>query len=196
MEAKAGDSDLLASAGQDRRIDLADLGGFTSRPRAPTEDKGRVSPLSAVYACHYVLSSNVAQLPAAVLRKQGENISLATDHPAFDLIHAKPNDFQTSYKWRETKQHHVLGWGNGYSPTTDYTVGQRVVYESKVYECVQTPNKGNTPGAAPLYWALAGPTNRWAMFDSEVSTQTIGDSPLRVVVRPGLINSLALLEPA
>ncbi|MFY3308095.1 phage portal protein [Achromobacter ruhlandii] len=50
-----------------------------------------------------------------VLRKQGENISLATDHPAFDLIHAKPNDFQTSYKWRETKQHHVLGWGNGYT---------------------------------------------------------------------------------
>ncbi|KWU16252.1 phage portal protein [Achromobacter xylosoxidans] len=71
--------------------------------------------LSAVYACHYVLSSNVAQLPAVVLRKQGETISLATDHPAFDLIHAKPNDFQTSYKWRETKQHHVLGWGNGYT---------------------------------------------------------------------------------
>lgn len=71
--------------------------------------------LSAVYACHYVLSSNVAQLPAAVLRKQGDKISLATDHPAYDLIHSKPNDFQTSYKWRETKQHHVLGWGNGYT---------------------------------------------------------------------------------
>lgn len=71
--------------------------------------------LSAVYACHYVLSSNVAQLPAVVLRKQGEKITPATDHPAFDLVHSKPNDFQTSYKWRETKQHHVLGWGNGYT---------------------------------------------------------------------------------
>ncbi|AZS78584.1 phage portal protein [Achromobacter spanius] len=71
--------------------------------------------LSAVYACHYVLSSNVAQLPAVVLRRQGNRIEPATDHPAFDLIHSKPNDWQTSYKWRETKQHHVLGWGNGYT---------------------------------------------------------------------------------
>ncbi|EHK64774.1 hypothetical protein [Achromobacter arsenitoxydans] len=81
-----------------------------------------------------------------------------------------------------------------YVPTTDYPVGARVVYQAQVFECVQTPNVGNTPGAAPLYWALAGPTNRWAMYDSEVSTQTVGDSPLRVVVRPGLVNSLALLE--
>lgn len=81
-----------------------------------------------------------------------------------------------------------------YSPTTDYAVGDRVEYQSKVYECVQAPNVGNTPGEAPLYWALSGPTNRWAMFDSEVSTQTRGESPLQVVVRPGLVNSLALLE--
>ncbi|MEN4918269.1 hypothetical protein ABE485_06320 [Achromobacter spanius] len=81
-----------------------------------------------------------------------------------------------------------------YVPTTDYAVGARVVYQAQVFECVQTPNVGNTPGAAPLYWTLAGPTNRWAMFDSEVSTQTVGDSPLQVVVRPGLVNSLALLE--
>lgn len=71
--------------------------------------------LSAVYACHYVLSSSIGQLPAAVLRRQGDKIEPATDHPAFDLVHSKPNDFQTSYKWRETKQHHVLGWGNGYT---------------------------------------------------------------------------------
>jgi len=71
--------------------------------------------LSAVYSCHYVLSSNVAQLPAVVLRKQGVKIEAATDHPAFDLVHSKPNEWQTSYKWRETKQNHILGWGNGYT---------------------------------------------------------------------------------
>lgn len=81
-----------------------------------------------------------------------------------------------------------------YVPTENYAVGARVVYQAQVFECVQSPNVGNTPGEAPLHWALAGPTNRWAMFDSEVSTQTVGESPLRVVVRPGLINSLALLE--
>ncbi|MGE8449106.1 MAG: hypothetical protein ACN6OP_00500 [Pseudomonadales bacterium] len=83
-----------------------------------------------------------------------------------------------------------------YSPTLDYQVGDRVVYESQVYECVQTPNIGNEPWAAPLYWSLAGPTNRWAMFDSEVSTKTLGSDALQVVVHPGVVNSLALLELA
>jgi hypothetical protein len=83
-----------------------------------------------------------------------------------------------------------------YAADTDYAVGAKVTYESNVYESVQTPNKGKTPGEQPLYWALSGPTNKWAMFDDEVSTQTTRDSPLTVVVKPGLVNSLALLELA
>lgn len=71
--------------------------------------------LTAVYSCIHVLSSALAQLPAIVLRGQGEKISLATDHPAYYLLHDAPNDWQTSYKWRETKQAHVCGWGNGYT---------------------------------------------------------------------------------
>ena len=81
-----------------------------------------------------------------------------------------------------------------YSETTDYPVGARVIYEDAVYESVQAPNVGHTPGADPLYWAAIGATNRWLMFDSEVSTQTVAPSPLEVVVAPGIINSVALLE--
>lgn len=71
--------------------------------------------LSAVYSCIYVLSSSIAQLPLAVLRKQNGVITPATDHPAYYILHDSPNMWQTSYKWRETKQAHILGWGNGYS---------------------------------------------------------------------------------
>jgi HK97 family phage portal protein len=71
--------------------------------------------LTAVYACITVLSTALAQLPAFVLRRQGDKISPATDHPAYYLLHDAPNEWQTSYKWRETKQAHVCGWGNGYS---------------------------------------------------------------------------------
>ncbi len=71
--------------------------------------------LTAVYACINVLSTALAQLPVLVLRKQGEKIQPATDHPAYYLLHDEPNFWQTSYKWRETKQAHVCGWGNGYS---------------------------------------------------------------------------------
>lgn len=71
--------------------------------------------LGAVYSCIYVLSSSLAQLPMHVMRKQGDTIEPATDHPAYWLLHDEPNVWQTSYKWRETKQMHVLGWGNGYT---------------------------------------------------------------------------------
>lgn len=71
--------------------------------------------LAAVYSCIYVLSSTIAQLPLSVLRKKNGKIEPGTDHAAHYLLHDAPNDWQTSYKWRETKQGHVLGWGNGYS---------------------------------------------------------------------------------
>ncbi len=83
-----------------------------------------------------------------------------------------------------------------YVSTKNYALGERVILKSIIYECVQTPNQGHEPGLAPLFWAAAGPTNKWLMFDAEVSTQTVVESPLRVVVRPGITNSLALLELA
>jgi len=81
-----------------------------------------------------------------------------------------------------------------YAAATNYAVGAKVVYQSNVYQSVETPNQGKTPGEQPLYWALTGPTNKWAMFDDQVSTQTLRVSPLTVVVKAGLVNSLALLE--
>jgi HK97 family phage portal protein len=71
--------------------------------------------LTAVYACIYVLSSTMAQLPLSVLRKVDGKIVAATDHPAHYLLHDEPNQWQTSYRWRETKQAHTLGWGNGFT---------------------------------------------------------------------------------
>lgn len=80
-----------------------------------------------------------------------------------------------------------------YDNAVDYLVGQRVKYVHVVYECVQTPNVGNAPDLSPLYWAQIGPTNRWLMFDQEVSTQTVADDEITVVVTPGYFNSMALL---
>lgn len=47
--------------------------------------------------------------------KGGNRVDTARDHPVFYLVHDEPNEWQTSYKWRETKERHVLGWGNGYT---------------------------------------------------------------------------------
>lgn len=79
-----------------------------------------------------------------------------------------------------------------YSPATDYAVGSKVIDGHVIYECVQQPNVGHTPASNPLYWAVRGPTNRWAMFDTEVSSQTAIANTLTVVIKPGYINSLGL----
>ncbi|EOC3061242.1 phage portal protein [Cronobacter dublinensis] len=71
--------------------------------------------LAAVYSCIYVLSSNLAQMPLHVLRREGKDVRQATEHPVFHLVHDEPNPWETSYKWRELMQRHVLGWGNAYT---------------------------------------------------------------------------------
>lgn len=70
--------------------------------------------LAAVYSCIYVIASNLAQMPLHVMRNSGNTVTPARDHPVFYLLHDEPNSWQTSYKWRELTQRHVLGWGNGY----------------------------------------------------------------------------------
>lgn len=70
--------------------------------------------LSAVYACVYVLSSSVAQLPLHVKCKSGDKVEIVKDHPAYYLLHDSPNAWQTSYKLREYAQSSVLLYGNAY----------------------------------------------------------------------------------
>ncbi len=70
--------------------------------------------LSAVYACVYVLSSSVAQLPLHVKCKSGDKVETVKDHPAYYLLHDSPNVWQTSYKLREYAQSSVLLYGNAY----------------------------------------------------------------------------------
>ena len=81
-----------------------------------------------------------------------------------------------------------------YNPATTYALGARVTLASTglVYECVQAPSLGHAPDANALWWAIAGPTNRTAMFDGEISTQTVQAGSLTVVLKPGYVNSLAL----
>lgn len=81
-----------------------------------------------------------------------------------------------------------------HNAATTYALGDRVTLAAtgKLYECIQAPNLNHAPDTSALWWMLAGPTNRAAMFDSEISTQTAQASPLTAVLKPGYVNSLAL----
>lgn len=100
-----------------------------------TQPTKSVSPdlamkLSAVYACVYVLSSSVAQLPLHVKRKSGDKVDTVKDHPAYYLLHDSPNAWQTSYKLREYAQSSVLLYGNAYIHIVRNKNGEVVSLES------------------------------------------------------------------
>lgn len=80
-------------------------------------------------------------------------------------------------------------WASG----TTYAAAVRVVYGTSIYESLQAANTNRQPDASPTWWVLIGPSNRWAMFDGQVSTQTTATSTLTVVAATGIIDTLAVI---
>lgn len=82
-----------------------------------------------------------------------------------------------------------------WSAGTAYTAGQRVmvVADHHCYEAL-APSTGETPKDNATYWLDLGPTNRWRMFDDKVGTVTSGTGEVKVTLRPGVINAVALLN--
>lgn len=84
-------------------------------------------------------------------------------------------------------------WSSG----TTYTLGNRVILTSThmIYESAQGSNTNHDPATDDgTWWIAVSPTNRWKMFDESVGTVTSIATPLTVVLSPGIINSLALLD--
>lgn len=87
-----------------------------------------------------------------------------------------------------------------YSSGTTYALADLAMYNHRNYESLQAGNVGHTPDEINSTWWLdLGPTNKWAMFDSVVSTATtlttsVGVPALTVVVSPGICNSVSVLD--
>lgn len=83
-----------------------------------------------------------------------------------------------------------------YNATTSYALGARVYLpaDGRTYECIQAPALGQHPPSSPLYWLPAAPSNRWAMWDAEISTATVttGGSLTATVQVPGRFNAVSL----
>jgi hypothetical protein len=86
-------------------------------------------------------------------------------------------------------------WNSG----TTYAAGDRVILTSthRIYESLLGSNTGNDPTvtSSPTYWIEVGPTNRWAVFDTSVSTQTVQGNNITYTLEPGInVNSLGILN--
>jgi HK97 family phage portal protein len=71
---------------------------------------------SAVYACIKILSETLAMTPLHVFEEKKSGTKERTkSHPLASILHGSVNEEQVSYSWKETGQHHIAAWGNGYS---------------------------------------------------------------------------------
>lgn len=92
-------------------------GGRTSKA-GPTITLENAFKVATFFACLRVLSQGCAQVPFKLFREYKENgltkIQPARDHRHYDLVATKPNDWQTSYEFREQLVIHA-GLGNAYA---------------------------------------------------------------------------------
>jgi hypothetical protein len=82
-----------------------------------------------------------------------------------------------------------------YNAGTTYDQDDQVVFGDSIYASLVSANTGNTPDAIDSsFWARIGPSNRFAMFDQQVSTSTVSTTSLTVVMTPGLLNSIGMFN--
>ena len=71
--------------------------------------------ISAVFACCKILAESVACLPLHVYQREGNNKTLATQHPLYRILHDAANEEMTAYSFKETLMLHLLTNGNAYA---------------------------------------------------------------------------------
>jgi len=73
--------------------------------------------VATVLACARVIAQGLAQVPFKVFQESADGASRlpARDHPLYDLLHATPNPWQTSFEYRETIALHLVLRNRHYS---------------------------------------------------------------------------------
>jgi HK97 family phage portal protein len=72
--------------------------------------------VAAVFSCLRILAETVAGLPLHLLERTASGGKrLARELPLYRRLHSQPNNWQTSFEWREQAVMHVALWGDAYS---------------------------------------------------------------------------------
>lgn len=89
------------------------LGGWIRSKSGANVNLDTALQVGAVFACVRVLAEGVAQVPFKLMQESKSAVSVypqvlsATDHPLYDILHRQPNDWQTSFEFRETMIMHA-----------------------------------------------------------------------------------------
>ena len=93
------------------------LNGMHKSKAGPTIDLLAAFRVSAAFACMRHIAQGVAQVPFKLYQDYDDNgmqrKRVARDHPLYDVVTVKPNQWQTSFEFRETLALHAA-MGNAY----------------------------------------------------------------------------------
>ena len=82
----------------------------------------------------------------------------------------------------------AAAWATG----TTYAKDALVMHAHAVWKSLQDGNAGKQPDLSPEWWSKQCPTNRWAMFDAKVGTQTTATGSITVELDFGRCTGFAL----
>ena len=71
--------------------------------------------ISTVYACINKIASTISSLDLEIYARNGRNIAIANQHPAYELITMSPNEHQNAYDFWEGVLSSALMYGCGYA---------------------------------------------------------------------------------
>src|SRR5262245_33248171 len=93
-----------------------DLGWFPETTSGNQINAATSMKVTTVFACVRLLSETLAQLPLNVMREQSDGTNdVANDTPIGIVLRNRPNEWQTSFEWRQMMMGHVCLRGNAYS---------------------------------------------------------------------------------
>lgn len=113
---------------------------------------------SAVLACIRILTEDLSALPLRLFRRTPQGAVLATDHPLFRLLHAAPNNWQTSMELRESMILDVLAFGQSFVEKEFGPDGITALYPLSAGRMVYVnPLDMFIPPPVPLFFRYADP---------------------------------------
>ena len=73
--------------------------------------------VAAVFACMRVIGEGIAQVPLKLMQESadGKTRLPAKEHPLYEILECRPNEWQTSFEYREMLAMHAVLCGNAFS---------------------------------------------------------------------------------
>jgi len=129
---------------------------------------------NAQFETGYVETSVILTSTAAVTSTADSYTSSLSNVRSADL-------YTTGLVYSNILENDFPVWSSATTYGVDVAGSNSVIYNHVKYASLQASNADHNPATSPTWWSVIGPTNKYAMLDSQVGTQTVGTVGGRII---------------